>query len=316
MRHVFPLFRIVALLIAPVCQSQTNGSTFLRGQLETHDNLVTIALDSDHSLKITNPEAVRGEENRKIVLHGVSTGERIRVISFATIDEHDTPEDSSFAAIVAQRTDTKMVEHLLQLGANPNSKTKEGVPALVQAMHMAESSLIGNGIYPNVEITTLLLDGGADPNALNKNWQTPLMAAAFFGDEKLVKHFIDHHANVNIGSRFGETALMYARGLSVLRMLISAGASVNDKNMTGETALSYAAQRADPDAVKALIEAGANVTARNNRGMAPLDRAQLELGSGDFWDGVVRDARKERVQSVIELLLGAGALLARPSCCS
>ncbi|HEV2397323.1 MAG TPA: ankyrin repeat domain-containing protein [Candidatus Sulfotelmatobacter sp.] len=288
---------------------------FLRGQLETHDNLVTIALDSEHSLRITNPEAVRGEEGRRVVLHGVSTDGGFRVISFATIDDRDIPEDTSFAAVVAQRTDAEMVEHLLQLGANPNAKTKEGVPAIVQAMHMTESSLIGNGIYPNVEITTLLLDRGADPNALNKNWQTPLMAAASFGDEKLVKLFIDHHANVNIGSRFGETALMCARALPVVRMLISAGASVNDENMTGETALYYATQRADPDAVKALLEVGANVTTRNNRGMAPLDRAQLELGPDDFWDGVVRDARRERVQRVIELLLGAGALLARPRCC-
>jgi hypothetical protein len=108
MRHVFPLFRILALFLAPLCQSQTNGSMFLRGQLETHDSLVTKALDSNHSLKITNPEAVRGEENRKLILHGVSTDEGFRVISFATFDDHDIPEDFSFAAIVAQRTDAKM----------------------------------------------------------------------------------------------------------------------------------------------------------------------------------------------------------------
>jgi len=42
-------------------------------------------------------------------------------------------------------------------------------------------------LLPNIQITTLLLDHGADTNAVNKDWQTPLMAAAFLGDEKLVR---------------------------------------------------------------------------------------------------------------------------------
>lgn len=313
MRHVFPRFRIVVFLIASLSQSQTVGSIFIQGQLATHDNVVTLALGSNRSnLKITNPEAVRGEENRKIVLHGVSTEEGIRVISFATIDDHDKPDDLSFAAIVAQRTDANMVEHLLQLGANPNAKTKEGMPALVEAMHMAESSLIGNGIDPNIQITTLLLDHGADTNALNKDWQTPLMAAAFLGDERLMTLFLDHKANVNIGNRSGMTALMYARGLTALKLLIAAGASVNDKNITGETALYYATQRADPDAVRALIEAGADVNAKDDKGLSPLHLAQLELASDNFVNDRRADERKDRVQRVVDLLVGAGALLGRP----
>ena len=138
------------------------------------------------------------------------------MISFATTDDHNRPDDDSFAGLVSERQDAAMVEHLLQLGANPNAKTKGGMPALVAAMHMADEALMGDS-PPNIEITTLLLDHGADPNALNKNWQTPLMAAASFGDERLVKLLIDHKANVNIGNKFGMTALMYARGFAALR---------------------------------------------------------------------------------------------------
>lgn len=69
--------------------------------------------------------------------------------------------------------------------------------------------------------------------------------------------------------------------------------------------LYYATQRADPDAVKALIEAEANVNAKNNRDMTPLHLAQLELASSEQNRG---DAYKRRVQDVIDLLLAAGAL--------
>ena len=118
-----------------------------------------------------------------------------------------------------EHKDAAMVERLLRLGANPNAKTQDGIPALIAAMHMGDQSLMpATGFDPNVEITTLLLDHGASPEALNKNWQTPLMAAACFGDEKLIELFIDHKANVNIGNRFGMTALMYASVVSPKRL--------------------------------------------------------------------------------------------------
>jgi ankyrin repeat protein len=250
------------------------------------------------------------EKNREVVLHAISTKDGIRVISSASIDDQNKPDDFSFAAIVAERKDAAMVERLLQLGANPNAKTQEGIPALVAAMHMGDQTLMPvTGFDPSVEITTLLLNHGASADALNKNWQTPLMAAACFGDEKLVKLLIDHKANVNIGNRFGMTALMYARSFAKVRMLIAAGASVNDKNITGETALYYSTQRADPDAVKALIEAGANVNAKNDKNMSALHLARLELAADRSSSRQSRGPEHEKqVENVIDLLVAAGAL--------
>ncbi len=96
---------------------------------------------------------------------------------------------------------------------------------------------------PTVPGNTLeSIKGVTDPNAMNEAWQTPLMAAAFNSDEKLVKDLIERKANVNVGSRFGMTALMYARGLPVVKLLLNAGASVNDKDITGKTALYWATQ--------------------------------------------------------------------------
>jgi len=311
MRRSFPRFRIaVALLIASIAQSQTTDSIFLRGQLAINGDTARLTVDSDHSnVRITNPDAVRAEQNRKVVLHAVSTKDGIQVISSASLDDQNKPDDFSFAAIVAERKDVAMVERLLQLGANPNAKDQDGISALVVAMSMGDQTLMPvTGFNPNVEITALLLDHGASPDTLNKNWQTPLMAAACFGDEKLVKLFIDHKANVNIGNKFGMTALMYSRSFAKVKMLIAAGASVNDKNITGETALYYSTQRADADAVKALIEAGANVNAKNDKNMSPLHLAQLELAADRSTSNQSRGPEHEKqVQSVIDLLVAAGA---------
>ena len=115
---------------------------------------------------------------------------------------------------------------------------------------------------------------GANPNAMNQAWQTPLMAAASKSDEKAVKDFIARKANVNAASEFGMTALMYAQGLPVVRLLLRAGASVNEKDVTGKTALYYAVQQADPDVVRALIKAGANVNAQDDKGMSALQLAK------------------------------------------
>jgi hypothetical protein len=312
MRRSFPRFRTgVALLIAAFAQSQTTDSIFPRGQLEINGDIASLTVDSDHSkLRITNPEVVRADNNREVVLHAVSTKDGIRVISSASIDIQNKPDDFSFAAVVSERKDVAMVERLLQLGANPSAKTQDGIPALVAAMHMGDQTLMPvTGFDPSVEITTLLLNHGANPDALNKNWQTPLMAAACFGDENLVKLFIDHKANVNIGNKFGMTALMYARTFAKVRMLIAAGASVNDKDMSGKTALYYATARNDPDAVKAELEAGANVNAKDDKGMTALGLAKLNLCcSGPFADEHFREAQRTRSQAIIDILLAAGAV--------
>jgi hypothetical protein len=160
---------------------------------------------------------------------------------------------------------------------------------------------------PTVPGNTLeSIKGVTDPNAMNEAWQTPLMAAAFNSDEKLVKDLIERKANVNVGSRFGMTALMYARGLPVVKLLLNAGASVNDKDITGKTALYWATQRADPEVARALIEAGASVNAKDDKGMSALHLAKLELGR-NFADQGLRDANQTRVQKVIDLLVVSGA---------
>jgi len=294
------------LCLFGVAAGQIDGSLFVQGQIDTSATGLTVTTESDRRVfRIENPEILRSPEGHRVVLHGTLTKDGIRVISAATIEEGKNLFNTALCEMAAYRKDVAMVSHLLELGADPNAKTPKGSPALIEAI---ESGLMRWGRPPSPEITTLLLDHGADPNAMDKNWRTPLMAAAFTGNEEVVKILIAHKANVNIGSRFGNTALMEARGLSVVKLLLSAGSAVNDKNIDGRTALHWAAWRGDPEVVKVLLDAGANVNAKDDKGLTALDlvKQQLRYAKSDTDKGR-GDTNKSRFQNVVEILLTSGA---------
>ena len=62
----------------------------------------------------------------------------------------------------------------------------------------------------------------------------------------------------------------------VLKVLIEAGADVNAKDTDGLTPLMLAAQHnPNPKALTALLEAGADAKAKNNEGKTALDYARM-----------------------------------------
>ena len=154
---------------------------------------------------------------------------------------------------------------------------------------MITASAVGQAHVTVPGHTLCSLQGVTDPNAMNEDWQTPLMAAAFDGDEEAVKNLIIRKANINVGDQSGRTALMYARGIGVVEILLDAGAFVNDKDIKGTTALQWATAVSDADVVQALIKAGANVNARDDKGMSALHLAKLELSGEGFADQRLRD---------------------------
>jgi predicted component of type VI protein secretion system len=58
-----------------------------------------------------------------------------------------------------------------------------------------------------------------------------------------------------------------------IRMLIEAGADVNARDGMGQTPLMFATRNSTPEVVTLLIEAGADVNARASSGRTPLSRA-------------------------------------------
>ena len=76
-------------------------------------------------------------------------------------------------------------------------------------------------------VRALLAAPGVDINGLDENWNTPLMQAARFGHDDVVRALLIARANVNARNREGKTALTLAAAGGhdeTVRLLTEAGA--------------------------------------------------------------------------------------------
>lgn len=89
----------------------------------------------------------------------------------------------------------------LEAGASPDRKDTAGEPLVVKA---AQESWC-------VEITQLLLDHGANPDATSECKTTAIMDAAGYGHFATVQILAEHAANLNLVNRDGHTALSKPR---------------------------------------------------------------------------------------------------------
>ena len=144
-----------------------------------------------------------------------------------------------------------------------------------------------NGCSPAV--VRMLLDRGADPNAVDDNGWSPLRAALSYPEA--FQMLLDSGADPNRILSTGSTALLRAvldQRSQSLTVLLEHGADPNLAHaVTGETPLMVAALKLRIDNVRLLLERGADVTQVNSEGRSVLDilghekyRAVIELCTG------------------------------------
>ena len=101
-----------------------------------------------------------------------------------------------------------------------------------------------------------------------------LFQSAWKGDTEAVKLQVEQGQNVNIYQNTYSLlmAASSSNNTELIKYLIAKGAKVNDKNNSGETALHFVAWKGNLEAVKELVEHGADVNAyyRANGGLTPL----------------------------------------------
>jgi hypothetical protein len=95
-----------------------------------------------------------------------------------------------------------------------------------------------------VELVTLLVQHGADVNAISRsNDLSPLMQAVAAGNPQTVESILKAGAKIDLQNSGGETALMQAAqqgNAPMVQLLISRGAAVNIRSREGKTALGLA----------------------------------------------------------------------------
>ena len=154
--------------------------------------------------------------------------------------------------IACLRGNTEAMNVLLKAGADPNIANADGDTCLHVAVRQDRSKAVLQAIT----------DHGADVNATNKYKRTALMIACKMGNadamDVLLNAGSDHKiADVN-GATWIHHALTGNCKKEILQTIIKHGADVNATNKNNKTALMIAFRTRNVDAVKVLLDAGAN----------------------------------------------------------
>ena len=138
-------------------------------------------------------------------------------------------------------------------------------------------SLILEAMQGNLPAVRQLIVRGADINYANINAVTPLMVAAQWRRLDVVRFLLDNGADTTaLDASNARTALMHAclsGSTQCVRLLLQAGAQVNAKDSFGMTALMMAATTGELDMVRCLVRAGADICGQDEWGYTALDWA-------------------------------------------
>jgi rhodanese-related sulfurtransferase len=124
--------------------------------------------------------------------------------------------------------------------------------------------------------TWLAAHGFTGRDAPGAHGNTPLMHAAWKGDDATVEALLAVGARVDAVNNDGNTALWLAcvsNDPTIVKRLVAAGADLNHRNTTGATCLMYAASSNKPLMVSTLLSLGADPTIRSLDDFTALDMA-------------------------------------------
>jgi len=158
------------------------------------------------------------------------------------------------------------LKQLMERGMGPNLiEPRRGYTGLMLAIR--EDSMQAFNLLVNAPDVNL--------EAQATNGDTPLMLAAFYGNEPVVRLLLSREVEVN---RPGWTALHYAAingNAQIVGMLLEASAYIDAESPDDKmTPVMLAAMRGRAAAVAALRDGGADLTLKNKDGLTAMDLAR------------------------------------------
>ena len=131
--------------------------------------------------------AARQGQSHKIIL----------LLENGLMDRQAALDRGLMAALAEEHTD--LAAFLLNRGADPKAKTREGFTALMEAALLGDFPLVRQ-----------LVGLGADPHAVDSEDRTPLMSTVAGGNLEAVDLILSHKPRVDARDKTGFTALMWA----------------------------------------------------------------------------------------------------------
>lgn len=197
--------------------------------------------------------------------------------------------------------DPEVVKSLIEQGADPNSRDREGKTVLMDAVKGSPRKIID-----------ILIDGGADVDAVDRSGHNAIYIAAFHGYEGQMDQLAERGADLNASaSHSGMPMLCWAikeGKWGFAKWLISKGADVDMEDpSTGTTPLMYATAWPSLNIIRLLLSKGADPEKKNREGKNAMWYAKevdknvwrFEMEAGGF------SARE--AEGLMRLLINSGA---------
>jgi len=273
------------------------------------------------SLVTSRADANAADPSGETPLMSAAAAGSLDAMKFLVEQGADVNAQNAFGstALIWSATDLAKIRYLAEHGANVNAATKTGrTAAFVAAMSTPSAGIVkylaargadlkardvfGNtlltaaAVGDDVETVRLMLEAGVDPNAAGATRAAPLVWASYNGNAAVVALLLAKGANPNAAAdapllfpgespKSGPIALSAITPLiagtgsnasAVVKALLDAGANVNAKDGRNMTALMVAVStnHQNPSIIRMLLDRGADASVQSNAGETAGDWAQ------------------------------------------